>query len=162
MATGNKDFAGNISVYDYRIRFGVPSVTADTQKIEIPYTAFGNPALTSELTTFDYSMDEGATWDGMTPSDDTVLTGLSFSPSGTALTFKWESKTDIGMTMYNTYIRIRMQAESGDIMTDMTMYTLYFERQVIDYSTTQQAIPFPSDYMGVDGTSLLENAPKST
>jgi hypothetical protein len=107
-------------------------------------------------------MDEGATWDGMTPSDDTVLTGLSFSPSGTALTFKWESKTDIGMTMYNTYIRIRMQAESGDIMTDMTMYTLYFERQVIDYTTAQQSIPFPSDYMGTDGSSLLENAPKST
>jgi hypothetical protein len=157
---GTKDFKGDIKVYNFRITYGVPSLTSNKQGILIPYNGIAEPALTANITSYDYSMDNGSTWTAMTPSGGTSLTGLSFTPSGASLNFTWLSKSQIGLSMYNNQIRIRLRATSGALLTAYAMYTLYFERTAVNLRAQQTGSPFPSDYSGVPGSDLLENAPK--
>lgn len=156
-----RNLAGDILVYDFRISFNTPYLSTNKQKIIIPYQGVGNPTLTASLVLYKYSLDNGATWYDMTPSTGTQLVGLAFSPTGTAHTFEWESKTDIGTSMYNTSIRIKLKAQSGSIMTDEAPYSLYFERTTTNLAAQAESAPFPDDFSGVPGNELLRNAPKS-
>lgn len=155
-----EDLAGDIAVYDYRITYGVPSLSTDKQSVIIPYNGIADPALTSALVVYKYSLDNGTSWSDMTPSSTTQLTGLSFTASGTSLSFEWESKADIGVSMYNTTIRIKLQAQSGSLTTAEATYNLYFERTSTNLAQQADSAPFPDDYSGIPGNELLVNAPK--
>ena len=160
MAVGNVDIQGDITAYDFRAPIQVPTLSTDKQQVLIPYLGIASPILTANLTSYQYSMDNGVTWSTMTPSGDSVLTSLSFTVSGTSLLIKWEFKEDIGTTLYNNFVRIRIRATSGIILSNYGMYTLNFERTVTNVAQANENVPFPQDYAGIPGTDLLVNAPK--
>jgi len=97
----------------------------------------------------------------MTPSSATVLTGLSFTPSGSTLSFGWEAKQDIGTLMYNNTIRTRFRATSGSLVTGYAAYTVYFERLSSNLAEEANKEIFPSDYSGLSGKDLLSGAPRT-
>ena len=158
---GQKDLVGSISASAFRIAYQAPTLSETKRQIIIPYTGYGNPSLTAAMTTYEYSMDSGATWNTMTKSSGTVITGLSFVPTGTALTFTWEANIDIGSDRYNNQIIVRLQATSGSLLTTAALYTLLFERASTNQAVQADNLPFPDDYRGIPGNSLLENAPKT-
>jgi len=155
-----KNLPADIQTYDFKVVFGVPSLSSDKQKVEIPYTGIADAALTADIVVYDYSTDNGSTWEQMTPSSGTTLTGLSFTASGSSFQFDWEAKADLGLSLYNQTLRIRLQAESGGILSNLGLYQVYFERSVSDPSLDQENVPFPEDYKGVPGEQLLTNAPR--
>lgn len=162
MATGNKNITGAVEIRDFEITFGTIELVSNKSQMSFTYYGYAYPEYTNaSLTTYDYSTDNGTTWSQMTPSDDTDLTGLSFTETGEELTFKWEVKTDLGTSFYNTTVRIRMQALSGSTYSDLSSTSVLFSRSVSNLSSQNQANPFPNDYSGVDGTELMKNAPKS-
>lgn len=165
MAVGTKNIQGSIKAYDFRIAFKTPVLSSNKQQVVLDYYGIANPVLTASITTYQYSTDNGTTWNTMTPSGDTTLSGLGFTTTGvpvsaSTFTFKWEFKTDIGTNLYNNLVRVRLQATSGSLVTAYASYTLNFERTVTNVAQQQENIPFPSDYAGIPGTDLLENAPK--
>jgi len=156
MALGKKDLIGDISVIDFRIVFGTAAVSSDHQKVVINYTGYAFPALANgELTTYEYSLDNGSTWQAMTPSSGTDLTSLGFSAGGTAHTFEWEAKADEGTDFYNVTVRIRMNAESGSDETGVTSTSYYFERTSTNVAQSAQPSPFPESYAGQSGNELM-------
>jgi len=157
MTIGNKNFDGEISVTDFSISFGSAAVSSDHQKVVINFTGYASPELTNvALDSYEYSLDNGTTWENMTPSSGTVLTSLTFSEAGTAHTFEWEAKTDEGTAFYNTTIRVRINATSGSEETGLTSASYYFERETTDTSAATRQSPFPDSYSGKSGTELIE------
>lgn len=156
-----KDVSASINACEFKILFQVAYQGVDKTKIVIPYIGYGNPTVSSaELTIKDYSMDNGVTWLPMTTSSG--LTGLAFTPTGTAHTLVWDARTDQGMGVYNTAIRVRFGAVDGAFPTRVATATLFFERVLIDLAAQKSQIPFPDDYAGTPPGDLLVNAPKVT
>jgi len=155
-----KNLTGTISVKDFRIDLGVPGLSSDRTQAVIPYAGVADPMLTADLTVYEYSMDNGVTWETMTPSVGTDITALAFTPAGPAHQFDWEIKTDIGALQYNRYIRIRLKAHSGLSDTGYATATLFFEKITTDTSAVGRNAPFPPDYKGIPSSDLKANAPK--
>lgn len=160
MATGISNVAATIGISQFVLTYGIPALSGLNRELTIPYTGTANPALTAALTTYEYSLD-GVIWLPMTPSSSTVVTGLSFTPTGAALSFIWMMKDDIGDNIYNKEIYSRLQATSGVMTTTIKSYTLYFPKIQMDASIINEKPPLPEDYRGIQGSDLLENAPKS-
>ena len=151
---------GDISIRDFRMLIGTPVLSTDREKITIPFTGIANPVLTADLMTYEYSMDNGSNWITMTAGSGSDVTGLAFTALGGAFNFIWEAKANAGVLMFNTYIRIRIKAESGSYETAYSTYIVYFERVTIN--TQLQTSPlFPVDYRGIPGSDLMAHAPKS-
>ena len=149
-----------VGIYKFVLNFGIPALSGLNRELTIPYTGTASPAMTAALTTYEYSLD-GTTWYTMTPSSSTVTTGLSFTPTGAALTFTWMMKDDIGDAIYNKEIFSRLQATSGTLTTTLKSYTLYFPKIQSDTGISDTP-PLPEDYRGINGSDLLEKAPKPT
>jgi hypothetical protein len=157
MSTAYRNLPGNISIREFRMLIGTPVLSTDKTQISIPFTGIANPTLTADLSVFEYSMDNGSNWNTMTTSSTT--TGLSFTSSGAAFTLVWEARSDAAALMFNTYIRIRLRAESGSYETAYATYIIFFEK--ITTNTQLQTSPlFPPDYRGIPGTDLMANAPR--
>jgi hypothetical protein len=156
---GTKNISGDIGVYKFQMTFGVASFTSNNTRLLIPYTGTADTALTANLTTYEYSLD-GITWTAMTASSSTVVSSLSFTPTGASLSFEWMIKTDLGQSIYNKDIMVRLRATSGDITTSIITTTYNFSKIV---SRAAQDIEYlPIDYSGIDGEELIkEKAPKS-
>lgn len=154
-----RDLAGDVYIRDFRILFGVPALSTDKHKVEIPFTGLANPALTANLTTYEYTLDGGLTWNTM--SSSSTISRLSFTEIGAPFTFIWDSYTDISSDMYNNTIRVRLGATSGSFVTATPMYILYFEKISTD-TRLSRTPPFPNDYRGIPGTDLMKNAPRAT
>jgi hypothetical protein len=164
MTVDYKDLNGTIGVYELRMVLGVAYLDTTNQfnDMVIPYTCTGNPADTNvSLTQYWYSLDAGATWNVMTPTTDTALTGLTFSTSGTLNLFKWRIKYDLDGDVYNRSIKLAFQAYGAmGYSLETTKYVL-FPRTVVDQAAvTSSIVVFPVDYSGVAGYELLVNAPK--
>jgi len=149
-----------VGIYNFVLNYGIPALSGLNRELTIPYTGTASPALTTDLTTYEYSLD-GITWYTMTPSSSTVTTSLSFTPTGAALEFVWMMKDDIGDAIYNKEIYTRLQATSGIMTTTLKSYTLYFPKIQSDISNISETPPLPEDYRGINGSDLLVNAPKS-
>lgn len=165
MPTDTKDLKASVDVYELKVVLGVPSINAagGYKEVSIPYTGIGDPSDSSvSITRAWYSLDGGATWSVMTPTDNNVSTGLTFSSSGTSLEYKWKAREDLGTSLYNTLIKVAFIATSikGDSL--QATRNVLFGRTVTDQTTTtSQAVSLPEDYAGVFGNELLVNAPKS-
>jgi PKD repeat protein len=154
-----RNFPGNITIRDFRMTLGVPTQSEDRLSIVIPFTGYANPILTADLLSYEYSVDNMATWHTMTAGAGSDVTGLNFTASGAPFNFIWNSKLDIGALMYNNYIRIRIKAVSGALETFYVNYQLFIERVVVN--TQLQNTPlFPVDYRGIPASDLMKNAPK--
>lgn len=158
MATNYVDLFGDISVHKFQVAIGTAPLSGN--HVTISYTGTANPALTVDLTTYEYSLN-GSTWETMTPQVGTVTTGLLFTTSGASFTFVWMIKTDIGDNIYNRGIQVRLQATSSDMTTTMMSKSLLFEKIVMNMGDAGRNRPkLPDDYEGVAGSDLLVNAPK--
>ena len=155
-----KNLSGSIGVYKFSLSYGAYSFTSNNTRLLIPYTGVADTALTADLTTYEYSLD-GSTWATMTASASTVVSSLSFTPTGASLSFEWMIKADLGQSIYNKDIQVRLQATSGDITTAVTTTTYNFEKSVSS-AASQNYVGLPEDYSGIDGGDLIkEKAPKS-
>jgi len=165
MASGLKNLNGSISVYELKMVLGVASLDTTTQfqDVLIPYTSIGNPADTNaSLIQYWYSLDAGVTYSVMTPTSDTVTTGLTFSTSGTVNLFKWRIKYDLNNDIYNRSIKIAFKALGTEGYSLETSRFLYFPRTIVDQTTVNSStVLFPNDYSGVAGYELLKFAPKT-
>ncbi len=164
MATPDtQNLAGSINAVEFRISYGSPALSENKQNVEIPYVGVGNPSQTASLSVAQYSSDDGTTWRNMTAVAGTVITGLAFTASGTAHSFAWAAKTQLEANseeLFNVNIRLRLQATTGVITTDMAAYNLFLARTQQNLATAAQGSQFPDDYSGVPGNKLLDNAPK--
>ena len=156
---GYTDLAGDISVRDFRMLVLTPALSSDRKQIVIPLSCIANPIVSGDITVYEYSIDNGSSWETMTTSS--TLTGLAFTAAGTTNSIAWEAKTDIAASIYNTYIRVRFKATSGLYTTAYATYIIYFAKQTINAQLSQGS-PFPADYKGTPGTELLRNAPRSS
>lgn len=156
---------GRVNVVDFSVVIGTVSMSADFQKITIPFTGSANPAKTSSvnIVTYQYSLDDGTTWSNMTldiGSSDTA--NLTFDVDGEDYELVWNVKTDLGTQVYNNSIKIKIQAQATfgtDSITATRMKYIYFPRVVTDEAATSES-PFPLDYSGVPGNDLLKYAPR--
>lgn len=155
MSLNHYDIEGEISVTDFSITLGTGALSSDKQSIVLNYTGYAYPEKTDvEISVYEYSLDNGTTWSAMTPSISTVLTSLTFSESGTAHTFEWESKEDEGMDFYNTNLRVRLRGISGLDDTGLSYGSYLFERAVQNLSTISVSPEFPDSYSGISGSDL--------
>lgn len=156
------NFTGDISVYGLSIRLGNPDISSDKQKIEIPYIGVSSPSSSTViLSKYQYSLDNGVSYQDMAPLSPSDTTDLSFTESGSSLTFTWDAKKDLGSNLYNTPIRILLQAsEFGLTSTEVTRY-FNFERFLVNAETLRAKKPFPDSYQGISGQKFLqEKLPK--
>lgn len=161
MAISHFDLEGTISVIDFRIVIGSAVMSADKQKLVISYTGYAYPEkLDVTLETYDYSLDNGVTWEQMTTAS--AVTSLSFTEDGTVHTLEWQAKADEGTNFYNKTLRIRMNGVSDPDETGLTYKSYYLSRPVenlADQAATQST--FPDSYAGTSGYKLLQQlAPK--
>jgi hypothetical protein len=140
--------------------FGSISFSENHRNLVIPYIGTANPALTADLTTYEYSLD-GSIWETMTPTLGTVTTGLAFISGGGSFTFTWTIKDDIGTNIYNKEILIRLQATSSGMTTTMINRSLYFSKEVSSSDARKNKPKLPDDYSGISGSDLLVRAPKA-
>jgi hypothetical protein len=155
---GYTNLLGSIVIKDFRVIVGIPTITSDRLCVSIPYTGIANPALTADLSVYEYSTNNGTTWSTMTTSS--TVTNLSFTTAGASFTLVWAADTDISTLLFNNYLRIRVKAESGLYESAYATAILYFEKTIINPQTATQNVPFPEDYRGIPGSDLLEKAPK--
>lgn len=157
-----RDFSGLLFVRDFQARINNPGLSADKSQIVIPYIGIANPALIASvsLTAYEFSMDNGTTWDTMSVTGDIIAT--TFTAVGNALSLVWDSKVQIGSLMYNNYIRIRIQAynSANNLTADYANYILFFEK-IVTTPASRQSTQFPPDYKGIHGSDLMKNAPKA-
>lgn len=157
-----KDLLATLDCITFKIVIGSPIVSADFQNLTIPYVGTANPALSDvEITDYEYSLDGGATYTTMTLSGS-VITGLTFSTSGTAHTLLWTARADLGVQFYNTPLVIRLIGYSAtqDLSTLPALKSFEVPRVVSQSNLTNNS-PFPPDYKGTFGPDLLKNTPKS-
>ena len=165
MNTGYQDLPCSLSTYELKIILGAPYLdpTSSFRDLVIPYTGIANPSDSNvSLSRYWYSLDNGSTWEVMTPTAETSTTGLSFTPSGIASQFKWHIKDDIGSSIYNISIKIAFKASGalGDSLEASRFVLL--SRTVVDQSDQgDELVRFPVDYTGIAGRDLLRNAPRS-
>lgn len=152
-----RNLPAHIRIRDFRIVLGTASLSPDRLGISIPFTGIATPGLTADLLSYEYSMDNGSNWNYMDTSS--TITGLAFTPAGASFSLMWNADSNIGTLMFNTHIRIRLQAESGSYETAFSTCILYFERTIVN-SQLVTSPSFPADYKGIPGRDLLANAPK--
>lgn len=161
MPRGVKNLPSSLSVVTFKIVVGTPTLSSDFQSINIPYVGTANPARSSvSLSTYEYSLDGGTTWDTMTASSATSVSGLSFGTSGTSLNFEWEARADIGGSIYNTAIMFRFIATEGGVSTLPATKSVSFTRQTVDQAAENES-PFPESYKGTPGYRLMSQAPRA-
>jgi len=153
-----RDLPAHINIRDFRVVIGASSLSPDRLGITIPFTGIANPGLTAELLSYEYSMDNGSHWSYMDTAS--VTWDLDFTPAGASFSLLWNADSDIGTLMFNTHIRIRLQAQSGSYETAFSTGILYFERTIVN-SQLVTSPSFPADYKGIPGRDLLANAPRS-
>jgi hypothetical protein len=115
------------------------------------------------LTDYDYSIDNGTTWNQM--STTSGVTGLYFAPApnGNSIPFVWNIREDLSQ-IYNFTIKIRLAAQ-GTFGSDVPISTgylityMYFPKTVTVSSPIATSV-LPPEYAGVAGYTLLQNAPK--
>ena len=158
-----KELPADIYVKSLNIAFGSIVISSDHQNVEINYTGTGDPSTMAVfLLKYQYSTDNGSTWTTMSATVDTDLTGLTFTPTGNALIFKWKAKEALGSDLYNNLILLKMQAQNGTDVTAEILRSVAFEREQSEQQTARNSSsPFPDDYSGVGVSDLLKNAPKS-
>jgi hypothetical protein len=138
---------------------GTVNLNSTRTKLPISILCKANPALTANITTYQYSLD-GSTWYTMTYGEDTVIENVSFTTSGTMSPFNWNIKEDLGNDIYNKNIYIRLQAASGGMVSNTLSTSFYFAKEVVNSEIVREKTSLPKDYVGVSGSSLLESAPK--
>lgn len=158
-----KDLAGDLNVIDFKINsIGEPVLSIDFNQVTMAVTGIANPENTAvDLVAYDYSLDNGITWEAM--STDSVITGLTFSPTGTANSFVWNIKADLGNAIYNTAIKLRFMAQAifntETVLTDYKIRSIYLSKETVETVLRPESI-FPTDYSGTFGSDMLKNAPK--
>lgn len=161
MTIGVKNLPSSLSVVTFKIVVGTPTLSSDFQSINIPYTGTANPARSGvSLSSYEYSLDGGTTWDTMTASSTTDTSGLTFGTGGTSLNFEWEARADIGGSIYNTAIMIRFIATQGGVSTLAATKSVIFNRTTVNQATEDES-PFPSSYKGTPGYLLMNQAPRA-
>jgi len=165
MSTGFQDLPCSLNTFELKATLGAPYLdsTNHFQDLVIPYTGIANPADNDvSLSQFWYSTDAGATWEVMTPTLDTEVTGLSFTLTGTLNLFKWKIKEDLNSDIYNRSIKIAFKATGAAGESLETSRFVLFPRTVSDMTEVDSGVVrFPNDFSGVSGRSLLVNAPKA-
>lgn len=158
-----KDLAGDLNVIDFKINIiGEPVLSVDFNQVALDVTGVANPENTAvDLVAYEYSLDNGVTWVAMT--SDSVITGLTYSPTGTANSFVWNIKEDLGNAIYNTAIKIRFRAQATfgatTVLTDYKVRSIYLSKETVQTELRPESI-FPTDYSGTFGSDMLKNAPK--
>lgn len=159
------DLSGRINTLDFAMVIGSAALSADFQKVTIPYTGSANPARTSsvDIVSTEYSLDDGVTWADMTlDSGSSDTTNLTFDADGESYNIVWMAKADIGTQVYNNNIKIRFRAQDAfgaDTVVATKMRYLFFPRTVSNQVAATSS-PFPNDYAGIPGMDLLKNAPR--
>lgn len=160
------NFSGRVNVVDFSVVLGTATLSTDFQKVTIPFTGSANPARTSsvDIETYQYSLDSGTTWYTMTLDSTTSDTSnLTFDVNGENYQLVWKAKTDIGTSVYNNNIKIQIKATAtfgSDTITLTKLGYIYFARSVTNQAADADRSPFPEDYSGKQGNTLLENAPR--
>lgn len=160
------NLVGRVNVIDFSISIGISSLSADFQKVIIPFTGTANPAQTSSvnIVSYEYSIDNGSTWNSMTlDSAESDTDNLTFDTDGEEYSLTWQAKTDIGTQIYNNSIQIRLNAQAtfgSDTVTVVKMTLVSFPRSVSNQAKVGSSSPFPEDYSGILGEKLLTNAPR--
>jgi hypothetical protein len=159
MVTDSIDISGRINLSKFKIVFSSSSFNDINTLLNINYMGIGDPTLISDITTYEYSVSDSA-WASMTLETGTDVIDLTFTPSGSAFTFIWKIKEDIGDSIYNKNINIRFQATSSTLETTMAYYSVYFPKIVSDLTNVVSTPPLPVSYQGIDSSDLMSNAPK--
>ncbi len=155
-----RNIPGILDIHDYRMIVISATLNSDSSLATITYEGIADPATSSDIVGYDYSVTNGDTWLLMTTSSS--LTGLPFvADPGYIGTFVWQIKEDIGAKRYNNYIRIRLKSSGSSLVSDYAYFTIFIERIQTDLSATKKKNTFPDDYSGISGRDLLKNAPKS-
>lgn len=161
MTIGVKNLTTSLSAVAFKIAIGTPTLSSDFQSINIPYTGTADPARSGvSLSSYEYSLDGGTTWDTMTASSTTDVAGLTFGTGGTSLNFEWEARADIGGSIYNTAIMIRLIGTQGGISTLAATKSVIFSRSTVDQAADDES-PFPASYKGTPGYLLMNQAPRA-
>jgi len=156
-----KNLDTELSVVQFKVKIGTPTLSSDFQSINIPYTGTADPERSGvSLSSFEYSIDGGSTWDEMTESSDTDINDLTFSSEGTSLNFEWEARSDLGGSIYNTSIMVRLIASQGGLSTTAATKSVIFLRTVTNESEEDEST-FPSSYKGIPGYRLMNQAPRA-
>ena len=90
MPISTENLASYLDVVDFSIsNVLLPVLNADYTKVTLTYTGVATPTNTDvNLTSYQYSLD-GTTWDPMTVASGSVISGLTFSPTGNSYPFIW-------------------------------------------------------------------------
>ena len=156
-----KDIPADVNVVDFKIsKISDPVMSDNFNNTILVFTGVANPEnINVSLISYQYSLNNGATWLNMTAAAGSELTGLIFSPAGEDHNFVWAIKGDIGSSIYNIPIKIRFRAQATfGLDTVFTMYkqrTITIIKNVIIPETNVLPI-FPADYSGVLGSSLIK------
>jgi len=158
------DIIANINVIDFKIsKIDNPVLSTDFTELTLVYTGIANPVSTANVTLIDYeySLDNGITWDTMTT--ESVITGLTFNVAGEDYNFVWKIKDDLVSSIYNIPIVIRFRAQA--IFDSDIVLTTYKTKtiNILKAITTPEPVGnpiFPDEYTGVPGSDILKNAPK--
>jgi hypothetical protein len=161
MGSNNVNILVGIEIHKFQITQGIYSLTDSNRNVSIRYTGVGDPISTADLSIYQYSSDSGISWQTMSVADGTIITNLSFTPTGNELIFTWRIKDDIGENIYNKDILVRIQATSESLSTILTPFSLYFSKIVVNAADANKKPPLPNDYEGIPGWDLLSNAPKA-
>jgi hypothetical protein len=166
MPIDNKDVLANINAVDFKIStIANPVLSSDFTEVTLVYTGIADPERTASVTLVDYeySLDNGITWDTMTAGAGSEITGLTFNEAGEDYNFVWEIKYDLISSIYNIPIVIRFRAQAtfeADIV--LTAYKTKIIN-IIKVLTTPEPVGnpiFPDEYSGIPGIDILKNAPK--
>jgi hypothetical protein len=82
MPIDNKDVLANINVVDFKIsKIASPVLSADFTEVTLVYTGIADPERTASVTLVDYeySLDNGVTWDTMTAGAGSEIDSLTFN-----------------------------------------------------------------------------------
>lgn len=160
MANDLKNLTGTLDISDYRLTLTGVTMNDDSSRATIAYRGIADPASTSGLINYEYSVNNGETWVAMTVSGSTRSLPFVASP-GYAGTIIWETLMDLGTLRYNVQFRIRMRATNTVLTSDYAYYSFIITRVQTDLYAARTAAAFPADYAGIPGGDIMKNAPKS-
>jgi hypothetical protein len=153
-----ENLSGDITVYGLSISLGQPAVSSNKQYIEIPYKGVTDPSSnTVVMSKYQYSLDNGATYSDMTPVSASDTSNLSFSDSGSLLTFRWDAKKDLGADLYNKSIKIVLQATEFGLTSTEVSRSFYFQRNLTNVAAERAKKPFPDSYDGISGSKYKQD-----
>lgn len=152
------NFTGAVTVYGLSVRIGSPSISSNKQCIEVPYIGVSDPdSATVSMVKYQYSLDNGVTYLDMTPVSSADTTNISFSSSGTNLKFNWDAKKDIGSNLYNTNIRVVLQASEFGLNSSEATRSFVFPRSSTNIEEEKARKAFPDTYEGISGGDYVKS-----